>query len=99
MAGVELAAELGDEGSRQVFRNDKLIDVTRTEFELLRILVRQPGRVVHRATISTEVWGYEQSGNVVEAHMSALRRKLEVYGDRCIHTVRGIGYVLRPDRA
>jgi two-component system OmpR family response regulator len=85
-----------DEGAREVGRGEGAIELTRTEFELLRILLRQPGRVVHRRALAEEVWGYEQSGNVMEAHMSALRRKLEAHGDRCIHTVRGVGYVLRP---
>jgi two-component system, OmpR family, response regulator len=85
-----------DEGAREVLRGDRTIELTRTEFELLRVLARQPGRVVHRAALAEEVWGYDKSGNVMEAHMSALRRKLEAHGDRCIHTVRGIGYVLRP---
>jgi DNA-binding response OmpR family regulator len=84
-----------DEGAHEVLRGGELIELTRTEFQLLVALVRQPGRVVHRNAMSMEVWGYEQSGNVIEAHMSALRRKLEVKGDRCIRTVRGIGYVLR----
>jgi DNA-binding response OmpR family regulator len=85
-----------DEGAREVLRGDRTIELTRTEFELLRVLARQPGRVVSRSVFAMEVWGYDQSGNVMEAHMSALRRKLEAHGDRCIHTVRGIGYVLRP---
>ncbi|HEY1634143.1 MAG TPA: response regulator transcription factor [Acidimicrobiales bacterium] len=87
-----------DNGAREVFRGEDLIELTRTEFELISVLVRRPGRVVHRAALATEVWGYEQSGNVMEAHMSSLRRKLEAYGDRCIHTVRGVGYVVRNPR-
>jgi two-component system OmpR family response regulator len=85
-----------DEGSRQVSRRNSPIDLTRTEFEILVVLVRYRGRVVPKAALAAEVWGYEQSRNVLEVHMSALRRKLETHGERCIHTVRGVGYVLRP---
>lgn len=85
-----------DEGTWQVTRGDCPIELTRTEFEMLLALVRQRGRVVPRAALAEQVWGYDQSGNVLEVHMSALRRKLEACGERCIHTVRSVGYVLRP---
>ncbi len=85
-----------DEGTRGVSRCDHPIELTRTEFEILLILVRHRGRVVPREALTEEVWGYGPSGNVLEVHMSSLRRKLEAFGERCIHTVRSVGYVLRP---
>jgi DNA-binding response OmpR family regulator len=85
-----------DEGTWEVSRADCSIELTKTEFEMLLVLVRKRGRVVHRSALAAQVWGYEQSGNVLEVHMSALRRKLEACGERYIHTVRGVGYVLRP---
>jgi two-component system OmpR family response regulator len=84
-----------DEGTWEVTRGDCPIELTKTEFEILLALVRQRRRVVSRTALAGEVWGYDQSGNVLEVHMSSLRRKLEACGERCIHTVRGVGYVLR----
>lgn len=85
-----------DEGTREARRRDSPIELTRTEFDVLLVLVRYRGRVVPKAALAEEVWGYEQSGNVLEVHMSALRHQLKAHGDRCIHTVRGVGYVLGP---
>jgi DNA-binding response OmpR family regulator len=85
-----------DESARTAVRGGTVVDLTRTEFDLLALLGRQRGRVLSKRQILTELWGYEgYQENVVEAHMSALRRKLEEDGDRLIHTVRGAGYVLR----
>lgn len=85
-----------DESARTAVRGGTVIDLTRTEFDLLALLGRQRGRVLSKRQILTEIWGYEGfQENVVEAHMSALRRKLEGDGDRLIQTVRGAGYVLR----
>jgi two-component system OmpR family response regulator len=85
-----------DEGTWQVARGGCAIELTRTEFDLLLALLRQRGRVVPRAALAEQVWGFEQRGNVLDVHMSALRRKLEACGERYIHTVRSVGYVLRP---
>jgi two-component system OmpR family response regulator len=73
------------------------LELTATELRLLDYLAAQRGRVVSKAQILTAVWGYEDyDQNLVEVHVSALRRKLEAHGPRLLHTVRGLGYVLRP---
>ena len=73
------------------------VELTHREFSLLLLLCRHPGVVLSKARVLTEVWGSSDhyDVNVVEVHMSALRRKLEEHGPRVIHTVRGVGYVLR----
>jgi two-component system, OmpR family, response regulator len=88
---------LVDEAARVVTRNGAVIDLTHTEFELLSTLGRHRGQVLSKAQLLSQVWGYDAyDPNVVEAHISALRRKLEEHGPRLIHTVRGAGYGLRP---
>ena len=85
-----------DEGARVVMRGGHKLDLTRTEYELLSMLAQRPGQVLSKIQLLTHVWGFEAyDTNLVEVHMSALRRKLEVHGPRVIHTVRGAGYVLR----
>jgi two-component system OmpR family response regulator len=85
-----------DEAGHTVRRAGEEIDLTPTEFDLLRAFVRRPGVVVAKNALLAEVWGFDQyDGNVVEVHMSSLRRKLEQHGPRLIHTVRAVGYVLR----
>ena len=79
-------------------RGSRSISLTRTEFSLLQLLMRNPRRVLSRATILEEVWGYDfpTSGNALEVYIGYLRRKTEAEGEsRLIHTVRGVGYVLR----
>jgi DNA-binding response OmpR family regulator len=79
-----------------VLRGGQPIDLTATELRLLHYLAAQRGRVVSKTQILTAVWGYEDyDPNLVEVHVSALRRKLEAYGPRLLHTVRGLGYMLR----
>lgn len=86
-----------DEAARVVTRSGATIDLTHTEFELLSTLGRHRGQVLSKTQLLSQVWGYEAyDPNVVEAHISALRRKLEEHGSRLIHTVRGAGYGLRP---
>ncbi len=85
-----------DEGARSVTRAGAPIALTVIEFKLLGVLLRHRQRVVPKAQLLREVWGYEGSDHVVEVHMSSLRRKLEAQGPRLIHTVRGVGYILRP---
>jgi two-component system, OmpR family, response regulator len=88
---------LVDEGTRRVHRNGSSIDLTRTEFDLLVALGRTPDRVLSKVQLLSSVWGFDSYDvNVVEVHVSALRRKLEEHGPRIIHTVRGAGYRLRP---
>ncbi|MFE3027082.1 response regulator transcription factor [Nocardia tengchongensis] len=75
------------------------LTLTATEFKLLAYLAAQRDRVVTKTQILTAVWGYEDyDPNLVEVHVSALRRKLEEHGERVVHTVRGLGYTLRATR-
>jgi DNA-binding response OmpR family regulator len=92
----EVADLMVDEAGRVVTRGGRVIDLTPTEFQLLSTLGRYRGRVLSKVRLLSLVWGYEAyDPNVVEAHVSSLRRKLEALGPRLIHTVRGAGYVLR----
>ncbi|GGP61304.1 response regulator transcription factor [Saccharothrix coeruleofusca] len=89
-----------DADSAVVLRGGVPVELTATELRLLRYLASQRGRVVGKARILTAVWGYEDyDPNLVEVHVSALRRKLEEHGPRLLHTVRGLGYVLRAEDA
>lgn len=84
--------------TREVFRGSRPITLTRTEFALLLLLIRNARRVLTRQQILEEVWGYDfpTSGNALEVYIGYLRRKTEADGEsRLIHTVRGVGYVLR----
>jgi two-component system OmpR family response regulator len=85
------------DGTRTVSRNGVDIDLTRTEYDLLSVLCRYSGQVLSKQQLLKQVWGgFDAYGdNVVEVHLSALRRKLEAHGPRLIHTVRSVGYVLR----
>ena len=79
-------------------RGNRTISLTRTEFALLHLLMTNPRKVLSRANILEEVWGYEfpTSGNALEVYIGYLRRKTEQEGEpRLIHTVRGVGYVFR----
>ncbi|MBI8999956.1 response regulator transcription factor [Corynebacterium sp. CCM 9185] len=87
-----------DPDTRDVTRGERSISLTRTEFALLELLMSNPRRVLSRASILEEVWGYDfpTSGNALEVYIGYLRRKTEADGEpRLIHTVRGVGYVLR----
>lgn len=84
--------------TRDVTRGGRQISLTRTEFALLQLLMTNARRVLSRSTILEEVWGYDfpTSGNALEVYIGYLRRKTESEGEqRLIHTVRGVGYVLR----
>ena len=87
-----------DEDAREVRRDGDLIDLTATEFELLRFLMRNPRRVLSKAQILDRVWNYDFGGqaHVVELYISYLRKKVDAGRDPLIHTVRGVGYVLKP---
>lgn len=96
---VRRLAELEvDEESREVRVDGAVVDLTRTEFDLLAALASRPGRVLQRETLLREVWDTDWEGNLrlVEAHMSNLRRKLQAAGLSSpeIRTVRGVGYRL-----
>jgi two-component system response regulator MprA len=87
-----------DVAGRQVRRGDRVITLTRTEFQILELLLRNPGVVLDRMTMYTEIWGYdgETSSKALDVHTRYVRRKLEEGGEaRLIHTVHGVGYVLR----
>ncbi|MFE5283688.1 response regulator transcription factor [Nocardia sp. NPDC056611] len=87
-----------DPVTREVTRGERPISLTRTEFSLLEMLMANPRRVLTRSRILEEVWGYDfpTSGNALEVYIGYLRRKTEADGEpRLIHTVRGVGYVLR----
>jgi two-component system OmpR family response regulator len=87
-----------DEDAREVRRGDDLIDLTATEFELLRFLMRNPRRVLSKAQILDRVWNYDFGGqaNVVELYISYLRKKIDAGREPMIHTLRGAGYILKP---
>jgi two-component system, OmpR family, response regulator len=87
-----------DEDAREVRRAGELIDLTATEFELLRFLMRNPRRVLSKAQILDRVWNYDFGGqaHVVELYISYLRKKIDAGREPLIHTVRGVGYVLKP---
>ncbi|MGP5055784.1 response regulator transcription factor [Brachybacterium paraconglomeratum] len=86
-----------DEDSHEVHRGEVNIELSPTEFKLLRYLMLNAGRVVSKTQILDHVWDYDWSGEVgiVESYISYLRRKIDVVGEPMIHTKRGIGYVLR----
>jgi two-component system, OmpR family, response regulator MprA len=87
-----------DLDARTARRGDRDVRLTRTEFELLAVLMQHPRRVLSRELILDEVWGYDfpTSANSLEVYVGYLRRKTEAGGEpRLIHTVRGVGYVLR----
>jgi two-component system response regulator MprA len=98
LSGVGLEMNLG---TRDVKRGDEPLELTKTEFELLEALLRDPGKVVSRSQLYEEVWGidFETSSNSLDVYVGYLRRKTEAGGrPRVIHTVRGVGYVLREVR-
>ncbi|MGB5632701.1 MAG: response regulator transcription factor [Waterburya sp.] len=87
-----------DLNTRQVIREDQVIDLTMKEFELLKYLMSNPQQVMTREEIIENVWGYDYRGesNVIEVYIRYLRLKIESQDHkRLIQTVRGIGYVLR----
>ena len=85
-----------DEEAHTVSINDHFVELTAVEFSLLARLCRSPGRVISKVQLLTDVWGFDHYAlNLVEVHISALRKKLEAHGTRVIHTVRSVGYVLR----
>lgn len=87
-----------DTGARQAKRGERVISLTAKEYELLELFMRNPRQVLDRETIFDRVWGYDFGGasNIIEVYVRYLRQKLEEGGaPRLIHTVRGMGYVLR----
>lgn len=89
-----------DTGTHQAFRNDRPIELTAKEYELLELFMRHPRQVLTREVIYDRVWGYDFGGesNIIEVYVRYLRQKTEANNEpRLIHTVRGVGYVLRED--
>jgi two-component system OmpR family response regulator len=86
-----------DDDAHEVTRNGRSIDLTVTEYRLLRFLMLNPRRVLTRAQILDHVWNYDFGGDsrVVETYISYLRKKIDAEGPPLIHTVRGVGYSLR----
>lgn len=94
---VQVGDVVIDAAAGTVVRAGKPLELTATELRLIGYLAAQRGRTVSKLQILTQVWGYDDyDTNLVEVHVSALRRKLEASGPRVLHTVRGIGYVMRP---
>ncbi|RBY74305.1 DNA-binding response regulator [Blastococcus sp. TF02-09] len=87
-----------DEESYEVERAGTPVALTAKEFELLRFLMRNPRRVLSKAQILEGVWSYDFGGksSIVEIYISYLRKKIDTLGEPMIHTVRGVGYTIKP---
>ena len=85
--------------TRRAARGERLLDLTAREFELLEYLVRHQGHLVSREMLAREVWKEPRRAtpldNVIDVQMTRLRKKVDADGERLIHTVRGVGFVLR----
>jgi two-component system OmpR family response regulator len=90
-----------DDDTREVSRGGRHIDLTDTEYRLLRYLMSNPRRVLTRAQLLDHVWSYDFGGDarVLETYISYLRKKVDADGPPLIHTVRGVGYSLRLPRS
>jgi two-component system response regulator MprA len=89
-----------DPRTREVWRGDRPIRLTRTEFSILEVFLRHPRQVLSRAALFEQVWGYDfgETSNSVHVYLGYLRRKLETGNEsRLLHTVRGVGFVLREE--
>jgi two-component system, OmpR family, response regulator len=106
-AGEHTSAKLNfadlelDEETHEVRRSGNLVQLSPTEFKLLRYLMLNPNRVLSKAQILDHVWNYDFRGddNIVESYISYLRRKIDNVQPRLIQTLRGVGYVLRKPAA
>jgi two-component system OmpR family response regulator len=87
-----------NEDAHEVLRAGEPVQLTATEFELLRFMMRNPKRVLSKAQILDRVWNYDFGGqaNIVELYISYLRKKIDSGREPMIHTLRGVGYILRP---
>jgi len=98
---LELADLRLDPVTRDVWRGARALELSRTEFSLLELFLRNPRQVLTRAVIFERVWGYDfgATSNVLGVYIGYLRRKTEEGGEpRLLHTVRGVGFILRDDR-
>ena len=89
-----------DEDTHEVWRGDNLVQLTPTEFKLLRYFLLNPRRVLSKVQLLEHVWDYDFGGdpNILETYVSYLRKKLNGLGPQLIQTVRGVGYSLRLPR-
>ena len=89
-----------DDDTHEVVKSGESVTLSPTEFKLLRYFLLNPGRVLSKAAILDHVWQYDFGGdaNIVESYMSMLRRKVDTGDPRLLHTLRGVGYVLRVPR-
>jgi two-component system response regulator MprA len=98
--GLSFADVRLDPRTREVWRGDRSLRLTRTEFSILEVFLRHPRQVLTRAVLFEQVWGYDfgETSNSIHVYLGYLRRKLEAEGEpRLLHTVRGVGFVLRED--
>jgi len=94
---VQFRDLLIDDNAKEAVRGGTLLDLTPTEFELLSVLAHSPNQVFSKGQLLSQIWGFDSyDPNLVEVHVSALRRKLDAHGPRLVHTVRSRGYVFRP---
>lgn len=94
---IEIRDLLLDDNAKVAIRAGVVMDLTPTEFELLSVLVRAPNAIFSKGQLLSQVWGFDSyDPNLIEVHVSALRRKLDAHGPRLVHTVRNRGYVFRP---
>ncbi len=96
-AQLSFADVVLDDDTHQVWKAGEEVELSPTEFKLLRYLLQNPGRVLSKRQILEHVWNYDfgGDGNVVESYVSYLRKKVDTGDERLLHTVRGVGYVLR----
>jgi two-component system response regulator MprA len=88
--------------TRDVWRGERRLELSRTEYALLELFLRHPRQVLERSVVFEQVWGYDfgATSNVLGVYMGYLRRKTEAEGEpRLLHTVRGVGYILREEPA
>jgi two-component system response regulator MprA len=98
--GLRYADVSLDPATREVYRGERRLQLTRTEFNLLELFLRNPKQVLTRSQIYERVWGYDfgATSNALWVYIGYLRRKLEEGGEpRLLHTVRGVGYALRDE--
>lgn len=90
-----------DDDTHEVWEGERQVDLSPTEFNLLRYFLQNPGRVLSKRQILEHVWNYDfgGDGNVVESYVSYLRKKVDLSEPRLLHTVRGVGYVLRSPKS
>ena len=89
-----------DQATREVWRGERALKLTRTEFGILEVFLRHPRQVLSRSALFEQVWGYDfgEGSNSLHVYLGYLRRKLEAEGEaRLLHTVRGVGFVLREE--